>query len=99
MIAIPREPPTWRMLFSTAEPTPALSRGTEPIAAAVTGAIAAAMPIPPRSIAGSRSQKVASVPNREKRKSDDGEDEHPARDEPARADRGRTGAPPAARAG
>ena len=25
MIAIPSEPPTWRMLFSTAEPTPALS--------------------------------------------------------------------------
>ena len=26
MIAMPSEPPTWRMLFSTAEPTPALSR-------------------------------------------------------------------------
>ena len=33
MTAMPSEPPTWRMLFSTPEPTPALSTGTEPIAA------------------------------------------------------------------
>ena len=47
MIAIPSEPPTWRKLFSTAEPTPALSTGTEPIAAAVVGVIVSAMPKPP----------------------------------------------------
>ena len=45
--AIPSEPPTWRMLFSTAEPTPALSTGTEPMAAAVVGVIASDMPKPP----------------------------------------------------
>ena len=33
MSAMPSEPPTWRKLFSTPEPTPALSTGTEPIAA------------------------------------------------------------------
>ena len=37
--AIPSEPPTWRTLFSTAEPTPALSGRTDRIAAAVVGAI------------------------------------------------------------
>ena len=36
---MPSEPPTWRALFSTAEPTPALSRLTELIAAAVVGVI------------------------------------------------------------
>jgi hypothetical protein len=46
VIAIPSEPPTWRMLFSTAEPTPAWSRGTELIAAAVVGVIVNAMPTP-----------------------------------------------------
>ena len=70
MIAIPSEPPTWRMLFSTAEPTPALSRGTEAIAVAVTGAIVTDMPIPPRIIAGRRPQKVSVPPIREKRKSE-----------------------------
>ena len=37
MIAIPSEPPTWRMLLMTAEPTPAFATGTAPIAAAVVG--------------------------------------------------------------
>src|SRR6266545_1761612 len=59
MIAIPSEPPTWRMLFSTAEPTPALSGRTELIAAAVVGAIAADIPTPPSSIAGRSVQKVS----------------------------------------
>ena len=39
MTAMPSEPPTWRMLLMTAEPTPALSTGTDPIAAAVVGVI------------------------------------------------------------
>ena len=56
MIAIPSEPPTWRMLFSTAEPTPALSGRTEAMAAAVVGAIAIDIPRPPSSIPGSSSQ-------------------------------------------
>ena len=57
MMATPKFPPTWRMLFSTAEPTPALSTSTEPIAAAVVGVIAIAMPAPPTSSAGNRFQK------------------------------------------
>src|SRR4051812_21178351 len=35
------------MLLITADPTPALSTGTEPIAAAVVGAIVVAIPRPP----------------------------------------------------
>src|SRR6266571_3713855 len=52
MIAIPSEPPTCRMLLMTAEPTPALSTGTDAIAAAVVGAITVAIPTPPTSRAG-----------------------------------------------
>ena len=55
--AIPSEPPTWRKLLRTPEPTPALSTGTEPIAAEVIGDIVIAIPTPPRSIAGSSVQK------------------------------------------
>src|SRR5512132_4033902 len=49
---MPSEPPTWRMLLITAEPTPALSTGTDPIAAAVVGAIVIAIPTPPTSRPG-----------------------------------------------
>ena len=52
MTAIPSEPPTWRMLLITAEPTPAFATGTEPIAAAVVGAIVVAIPTPPMSRPG-----------------------------------------------
>ncbi len=62
--AIPSEPPTWRKLFSTPEPTPALSIGTEPIAADVIGDITNAMPTPPRIIAGSSVQNVECRPTR-----------------------------------
>ena len=61
--ATPIEPPTWRMLFMTAEPTPALSVGTEPMIAAADGVIVSDIPTPPINRAGSRSQKVASVPS------------------------------------
>ena len=54
------------MLFRTAEPTPALSTGTEPIAAAVVGVIASDMPKPPRIRPGTMSQKVESTPRVEK---------------------------------
>ena len=47
MTAIPSEPPTCRIEFSTAEPTPALSTGTELMAAAVVGVIVSAIPVPP----------------------------------------------------
>jgi energy-converting hydrogenase Eha subunit A len=46
-IAMPREPPTWRIELSTADPTPALATGTDRIAAAVVGVIDIARPIPP----------------------------------------------------
>src|SRR5262245_27331955 len=43
------------MLLITAEPTPALSTGTEDIAAAVVGAIVIPMPNPPATSPGTRS--------------------------------------------
>ena len=86
MIAIPSEPPTWRMLFSTAEPTPAWSRGTELIAAAVVGVIVSAMPTPAEERPGRIAQKVEPVSSREKMEQRDGEQEHPAADQPARAE-------------
>src|SRR5437764_9057791 len=67
MIATPSEPPTWRMLLITAEPTPALSTGTEPIAAAVVGAIVIARPKPPTSRPGRmfhHDELASSVANR-----------------------------------
>ena len=67
MIAIPSDPPTWRMLLITADPTPAWATGTEPIAAAVVGAIVIAIPNPPTSRPGRMSQNdefASSVPNR-----------------------------------
>ena len=70
MIATPSEPPTWRMLFSTPEPTPALSIGTELIAAAVVGVIAIAIPAPPTSSAGKRFQKDECWVSNEKRTSE-----------------------------
>jgi hypothetical protein len=56
MSAIPSEPPTWRKLLRTPEPTPALSTGTAPIAAAVIGDIVIAIPTPPTTMAGSSVQ-------------------------------------------
>ena len=50
--AMPIEPPTWRALFSTAEPTPALSTARRRVAAAALGVIVSAMPTPPSSSAG-----------------------------------------------
>ena len=64
MRAIPSEPPTWRKLFRTPEPTPALSIGTAPIAADVIGDIVIAIPTPPSSIAGSSVQKSECTPTR-----------------------------------
>ena len=56
MTAIPVEPPTWRAAFSTAEPTPDLSTGTERTAAAALGVMTSDIPAPPTKSAGSRSQ-------------------------------------------
>ena len=70
MIAIPSEPPTWRMLFRTAEPTPALSTSTDPIAAAVVGVIVSAIPTPPTISPGKRFHHVLSRPRREKIRSE-----------------------------
>ena len=68
--AMPREPPTWRMLLITAEPTPAFATGTEPIAAAVVGVITSAMPKPPTSRPGRMFQKLEPTLRVEKSKSD-----------------------------
>ena len=62
--AIPSEPPSWRKLFSTPDPTPALSTGTEPIAAAVIGDMVIAIPMPPSNIAGRSVQKSEWSPTR-----------------------------------
>src|SRR2546423_1779226 len=67
---MPREPPTWRMLLITAEPTPAFATGTEPIAAAVVGVITSAMPKPPTSRPGRMFQKVDPASRVEKIRSD-----------------------------
>ena len=64
--AMPIEPPTCRSAFSTAEPTPALSTGTERVAAAALGVIVSAMPTPPTSRRGQEVQKLASMPSVEK---------------------------------
>ena len=44
MAATPRAPPTWRVVSLTAEPTPAFSRGSEPITLSVAGAMVRPMP-------------------------------------------------------
>src|SRR4029453_10083495 len=76
MIAMPSEPPTWRMLLRTAEPTPALSGRTECMAAAVGGAIAPGIAQPPREHehpAGDQRARANSVrePPGHRRKDDD----------------------------
>src|SRR6478736_2232186 len=45
MTATPRAPPTCRVVSLTAEPTPALPSGTEPIIDSVAGAMVSAMPL------------------------------------------------------
>ena len=44
MTATPSAPPTWRVVSFTAEPTPALPSGSEPMIDSVAGAIVSAMP-------------------------------------------------------
>src|SRR6059058_3975668 len=62
--AIPSEPPTCRKLLRTPEPTPALSIGTDAIAADVIGDITSAIPTPPMSIGGSSTQYELCTPRR-----------------------------------
>ena len=42
--ATPSAPPTWRVVSLTAEPTPALASGSEPMIDSVAGAIVRAKP-------------------------------------------------------
>ena len=86
MIAIPSDPPTWRMQLITAEPTPALSIGTEPIAAAVVGAIVIAIPSPPTIRPGRMFQKVELSSSVPKRSSDTVRSVMPRAHQPARPD-------------
>ena len=51
MTATPSAAPTSRLVSFTAEPTPALSRGSEPMIDSVDGASARPMPLPSSSIA------------------------------------------------
>jgi hypothetical protein len=44
MMATPRAPPTWRVVSFTAEPTPALPSGSEPMTESVAGAMVRPMP-------------------------------------------------------
>ena len=44
--ATPTAPPTWRVVSLTAEPTPALARGSEPMIESVAGARMFAIPRP-----------------------------------------------------
>ena len=84
--AMPSEPPTCRIALITAEPTPALSTGTEPIAAAVVGAIVSPIPRPPTTRPGTIDQKVELSSSVPKSSSETGEQGHPGADQPARAD-------------
>ena len=43
-MATPRAPPTWRVVSFMAEPTPALSSGSEPMIDSVAGDMAMPMP-------------------------------------------------------
>src|SRR4051795_1267772 len=58
------------MLFSTAEPTPALSTATALIAAAVVGVIDIDIPTPPRTRPGRIDQKSEDASRREYQSSD-----------------------------
>ena len=62
--AIPIEPPTWRKALRTAEPTPALSTGTERVAAAALGVIVIDMPNAAEDEPGQEVQKLESAPSR-----------------------------------
>ena len=44
MMATPSAPPTWRVVSFTAEPTPALASGSEPMIDSVAGAMVSPMP-------------------------------------------------------
>src|SRR5579884_4479252 len=46
MIATPSVPPVRRVASLTAEPTPALARGTTPMIASVAGALVSPIPVP-----------------------------------------------------
>src|SRR6266550_1305458 len=46
MTATPSAPPTWRVVSLTAEPTPALPGGREPMIDSVAGAVVKPMPAP-----------------------------------------------------
>src|SRR5205823_2300585 len=59
------------MLLMTAEPTPALATGTEPIAAAVVGVIVSAIPKPPTRRPGRMFQNDDARSSVEKMRSDD----------------------------
>ena len=78
MIATPIVPPTWRALFSTAEPTPALSTGTLRVAAAALGVMVSDIPTPPMMSAGRSSKKDASAPEAREDDELDREEDHPA---------------------
>ena len=87
MIAMPSEPPTWRMLFRTAEPTPALSRRTEPIAAAVVGVIVRRHPDAAEDHRREERPEASSLDAMRRRAASETETrQQPAADERARAD-------------
>jgi hypothetical protein len=52
-MATPRAPPTWRVVSLTADPTPALARGSEPMIDSVAGAMVMPMPTPMTSMLAS----------------------------------------------
>ena len=90
MIAIPSDPPIWRNVFSTPEPTPALSTGTAPIAAAVIGVIVNDIPMPPMTKPGSMCQKLECTPDRERIEQQTASSVMPAAISQREPDRGRT---------
>ncbi len=65
MTATPSAPPTWRVVSFTAEPTPAFSRGSEPMIESVAGVIVSPMPPDMSSIRHNRSTYDVSTRTRE----------------------------------
>ena len=55
-IATPRAPPIWRVVSLTADPTPALASGSEPMIELVAGVITMPSPVPSRARTAATSQ-------------------------------------------
>ena len=86
MIATPSAPPTWRVVSLTAEPTPALARGSDPMTDSVAGAIV--MPMPAAITTKNEMTTTYAVPGCDRREQAeaDGDQTEAGEDDPLGAD-------------